>query len=647
MKNLRIISSILLFCIFSMNLIFAEERLLRLEEMNLEHMVQGWGKPGVKKTILDKPLTINGKVFEHGVGTHAVSRFTIDLRKSALEFRAMVGLDDETSEFEGTVTFHVYVDKVKKYDSGVMKLGDGAKEVNVDLKGASRLDLEVMDGGDTVNYDHANWADAVLALDPDAEELPVSLPRKKLPREILTPPTPDVPRINAPGVIGAGECREFSYYIPITGKRPMTINVDGLPEGLSLDSEKGMITGNTPDPSTWPLTIHVVNSHGSDEKKVKLVIGEGLALTPPMGWNSWNCWGSAVTDENIREAAQALVDTDLINHGFSYVTIDDTWEGTRDPETLRITSNEKFPDMKALGDFIHSKGLKFGIYTDLGYKTCQGLEGSRGHDYLDAQTFARWGADYVKADWCYAYGMNPKASYTTFAYAIEATGRDMVFSICTAGHGEPWAWGEEAGGNLWRTCVDIRDNWHSVYTSVSKDTYRLYDYAKPGHWNDPDMLVVGKVGWGQPLHDSQLLPEQQYSHISLWCLLSSPLILGCDLTQMDDFTLGLLRNHEVLAINQDTLGKQARRIIKENRFEVWVKELADGNSAIGIFNLSPSELEETAPREFTLEFKDIGLEPKQRLRDLWRQEDMGEYEDSLTVNLPPFGVKLVKAFPIR
>ncbi len=626
----------------------SQPKILRLEQLDLTHMVQGWGTPGIKLTILDKPLTINGQVFEHGVGTHAVSRLTIDLKGAALVFRAQVGLDDEDAlgrERQGSVAFRVYVDKKKVYDSGVMKLGEGPKAVDVDLKGAKRLDLEVMDGGDTINYDHADWADAYLVLDPKAKNTPETRPRKKLPVEILTPAASLAPRINAPGVIGAGERREFSYFVPVAGERPMNIEIEGLPEHLTFDADSGTILGLTENPGEYPFVIRAKNRKGRDEKEVRLIVGSKLALTPPLGWNSWNCWGKEVREENIKDAARAMAESGLIHHGWSYICIDDGWEGQRDRETLRLNPNEKFPDMKALGDFIHSLGLRFGIYTDVGYMTCQGLMGSRGYDFLDADTFARWGVDYVKADWCYAHGMNAEASYKTLGLAIRQTGRDMVFSVCTAGYSIPWKWAESVGGNLWRTGEDIRDNWHSVYTRVSKEHYSLYDYAKPGHWNDPDMLVVGKVGWGKPLHDSELTPNQQYSHITLWSLLAAPLILGCDLAQLDDFTLALLTNDEVLAVDQDILGRQGRRVIQENRFEVWVKELADGAKAVGIFNLAPSDLDETAPRNYTLSWESIGLSGPQKVRDLWRQKDLGVFKESFSTDLTESAVRFIKVVP--
>jgi len=335
----------------------------------------------------------------------------------------------------------------------------------------------------------------------------------------------------------------------------------------------------------------------------------------------------------------------LINHGWTYVVIDDAWQGVRDPETNLIEPNDKFPDMKALADYVHSRGLKFGIYTDVGYNTCQGYEGTLGYESQDARTYAEWEVDYVKNDFCYAFGIEPREVYSLFGEALKSTGRDIVYSICTAGYAQAWEWARDAGGNLWRTSADITDNWPSVYSKVSGIHQDLYELAGPGHWNDPDMLVVGKVGWGRNLHESDLTPYQQYSHISLWCLVAAPLMIGCDLSDMDEFTLNLLSNDEVLAVNQDPLGNQGRKLLEEDGFEVWVKELWDGSKAVGIFNFAPLELDDIPEREYALEWKKLGLPETQSVRDLWRQKDLGIHRKSFKVSLPEFGVSLVKVTP--
>ncbi len=624
-------------------------RILRLEDLDLSHMIQGWGKPQSKKSILGKPLRICGTEFQHGVGTHSLSLFAIDLKGAALSFKAYVGVDEEIrleipdDKFldKGTANFMVFVDKKLVYDSGLMKVFDKPREVNVDLKGAGRLDLIVEDGGDTMDYDHVDWADACLILDPQSKLIPESIPRQSVPTMgILTPQPPDSPRINAQGIIGAGAHRDFLYYIPIAGIRPMEICVQGLPDGLEFNRKKGTIEGVTSDTAEHIIVISAENESGKDSKTICLSIGKGLVRTPPMGWNSWNCWGTSVDEVKMKEAAEALIRTGLINHGWAYVNIDDAWQGERDQKTGRISSNGKFPDMKALADFIHERGLKFGVYTDAGPKTCAGFEGSRSHEAIDAHTYSEWDVDYVKVDWCHTEGMDPKEAYSIFGKALAKCNRDIVFSICNWGVNKPWEWGADVRGNLWRTTGDITDTWASVQ-HIATAQNPLHPHAKPGHWNDPDMLVIGKLGWGPEIRDTGLTPNQQYCHMSYWCLLSAPLILGCDLTQLDDFTMNLITNDEVIAVNQDILGRQGRCHLRENGIEVWMKDLSDGGKAIGIFNIK-YYLSDNPYRDYTLSWASLGLSGSHHVRDLWRRKDLGVFKDSFTVSLPEHGVSLIK-----
>jgi hypothetical protein len=358
-----------------------------------------------------------------------------------------------------------------------------------------------------------------------------------------------------------------------------------------------------------------------------------------MGWNSWNCWAKSVDDQKIRKAAEVMVKSGLADHGWTYINIDDCWHGKRDPNTGEITSNEKFPDMKALADYVHSLGLKIGLYTDCGPKTCAGFEGSEGHEEQDIKTYAKWGFDYVKIDWCYCEKKDAIETYSKFTNAISQADRDIVFSICEWGTAKPWLWGEKVGGNCWRTTGDIVDTWESV-SKIGFSQDQLWQYAKPGHWNDPDMLVVGKVGWGPNLHPTRLVPDEQYTHISLWCLLSSPLLIGCDMNSMDDFTYNLLSNDEVIAVNQDSLGLQAKQITNGDT-QVWMKDLSDGSKAVGLFSITLME------QNVNFKFADAGISGKLKIRDLWRQKDLGEFQDSFETKVPAHGVVLIKISPVK
>ena len=360
-----------------------------------------------------------------------------------------------------------------------------------------------------------------------------------------------------------------------------------------------------------------------------------------MGWNSWNCFGCDVTEANVRAAADAMVASGLINHGWTYINIDDCWEAGRDAAG-NVLPNEKFPDMRALPDYVHSKGLKIGLYSSPGPQTCAGHEGSYQHEERDARRYGDWGFDYLKYDWC-SYGnivphpnhdgyMKP---YQVMRAALDKAPRDILFSLCQYGMGNVWEWGAQVGGNCWRTTGDISDTWNSM-SSIGFGQAGYEKFVGPGHWNDPDMLVVGYVGWSAKVRPTRLTPSEQYTHISLWCLLCSPLLIGCDMTKLDEFTLNLLTNDEVLEVSQDPLGRQAARIAKRGAIEIWAKDLEDGSKAVGLFNRGEGE------STVTLKWSDLGVTGKQSVRDLWRQQDIGKFKDQFQTQVPRHGVVLVK-----
>lgn len=618
-----------------------------LDELGAEPAIEGWGESQANKSVDGNPLTIAGQSFERGLGTHAEGRYRIKLDGKAKSFHALVGVDDEIKKTQqgaerASVEFIVSATDKKNnkkiiWKSGVMKAGEPAREVNVELKGFVYLDLIVSDAGDGMPYDHADWCEAkieYLGIKPEAVKPYVSKPY------ILTPPVPPEPRINGPKVFGVRPGSPFLFTIPATGERPMTFEAEGLPAGLKLDGSTGQLTGVVDKPGTYLVKLIARNRLGTAERTLRLEVGDKICLTPPMGWNSWNCWGCSVTAENVRQSARAMVEKGLINYGWTYINIDDCWHGKRDPKTGEIRSNEKFPDMKALADYVHSLGLKIGLYTDCGPKTCAGYEGSEGHEEQDIMTYAKWGYDYVKIDWCYCEGKDPRVAYKKFGDAIKKAPRDIVFSICNWGRENPWEWGESVGGNLWRTTGDITDTWVSM-SRIGFGQAGLSKYAGPGHWNDPDMLVVGKVGWGPNLRPTRLTPDEQYTHISLWCLLAAPLLIGCPIEQMDDFTLGLLTNVEVLEVDQDPLGRQADRVAEGENYQVWAKEMEDGSRAVGLFNLDPYD-----HMKIRVNFSGLGLgSGSYRVRDLWRQKDLGTFSKYFEAEVAPHGVVLIRIFP--
>lgn len=500
---------------------------------------------------------------------------------------------------------------------------------------------------------------------------------------ILTPKVPLYPQINGPAVLGARPGHPIIYKVPVTGIKPIAIKVTGLPAGCSFNAKTGVITGSVSAPGDYNLTFMATNEKGRSIKKFTLKIGDKIALTPPMGWNSWNCFASDVTAKNIHDAAESLVKSGLADYGWTYINIDDCWMNrpasddpifkinadipvkyeakqaarkksgrhrfdeedlvghTRDAQG-RVLSNKDFPDMKGLTAYIHGLGLKAGIYISPGHLTCQDYIGSYGHEDQDAQQFANWGFDYLKYDWCGYSAINPDRSagtmqkpYQLMSNSLSKVNRDIVYSLCEYGWADVWKWGEQVGGNLWRTTGDIRDTWESL-KKIGFTPLNNAAYAGPGHWNDVDMLVVGYVGWSKNLRPTYLSPNEQYTHVSLWSLLSAPLIIGADLTKLDDFTFNLLANREVIAVNQDVLGKQATRIIDNGNIQVYLKPLADGSVAVGVFNLGET------PEKYRLDLKAVNLSGNYTIRDLWRQLDVATSATNYDMTVNRHGVKLFK-----
>ena len=365
-----------------------------------------------------------------------------------------------------------------------------------------------------------------------------------------------------------------------------------------------------------------------------------------MGWNSWNCWGLDVNQDRVMASAKALIDRGLADYGYSYINVDDSWEADHRDANGYLLANGKFPDMKGLGDWLHERGLKFGIYSSPGDLTCGRYIGSLGYERQDAETWNSWGVDYLKYDWCgYATTLDTLRDQSMAAYAkpymlmeehLRRQPRDIYYSLCQYGMADVWHWGPAVDANSWRTTGDIEDTWESMMDIADLQT-DLYPYAAPGHWNDPDMLVVGRVGWGGKLRDSRLTADEQYTHISLWSLLASNMLIGCALDQIDDFTFSLLCNNEVNAVDQDVLGIQAKCKVKDGDVRIYYRPLADGQFAIGIFNLSPN----SKTVDFGQYFSKLGIKSINKVRDLWRQKDFDPSNTTYRIN--PHGVKFIKA----
>jgi len=465
---------------------------------------------------------------------------------------------------------------------------------------------------------------------------------------ILTPPVTLIPRINGASIYGVRPGRPFIYRIPASGEKPVRFEAKNLPEGLLLDKVNGIITGVVNKSGEYIVTLVAENKQGRSEKEFTIVVGDKIALTPPMGWNSWNAWGLEVDARKVKAAADAFINSGLAEHGWQYINIDDGWSifgSSSEPkrtETGEIRTNEKFPNIKRLADYIHSRGLKFGIYSSPGPLTCGKYTASYKHELQDIRLFAKWGVDYLKYDLCSYRKLIPDYSRQNVIKPYKLAGeimkqvteRDIVYSICEYGLADVWKWGEEVGGNLWRTTGDIWDDWERM-KMIGFEQTQTTTYAKPGHWNDPDMLVVGWVGWGPHLHPSKLTPDEQYTHITQWALLAAPLLIGCDLERLDDFTLNLLTNDEVIEIDQDPLGMQAEQRIVDGDIQIWMRQLAGGNYAAGIFNLGSEN------GNYKLDFAKLGFNGKVKIRDVWRHEDLGG-KSKLQIALPSHGSVLIK-----
>ncbi len=644
-----------------------------LSSLDISKAQQGWSKPLPNRSVENNPLTLAGQKFARGLGTHAPSLLYIDLKGAAQRFTAKVGVDDEVGAGKGSVEFRVYGEDRMLWKSGLLHAGDQPEDVDVPLQNEKILLLVVVNGRDSMDSNHADWADAKIEFQGEA---PTAIEQPALPAPILTPKPSPAPRINGPTIFGVRPNSPFLYGIPVTGQRPLLFTAEGLPKGLTLDSATGQITGTLATKGEYRITLHAANDLGRAEKAFRIVVGDRIALTPPMGWNSWNCWGGSVSQEKVAGSARALVEKGLRDHGWTYINVDDGWQGTRGGPHGAIEPNSKFPNMKELGTQIHSLGLKFGIYSTPWRGTYEGHIGSScdradgTYDWIstgdhnefyrigkdpstwetkrrsnygfgafsfvqqDAAQWDEWGVDYLKYDW----QPNDVSSTSAMKDALRSTGRDIILSLSNAAEFAQTAeWARLA--NAWRTTHDIIDTWASM-SGIGFTQDRWAPHAGPGHWNDPDMLVVGRVGWGNP-KPTRLSGDEQYTHISLWCLLSAPLLIGCDLEQLDEFTVSLLTNDEVLEINQDAMGKQATAVARGLDWVVYAKPLEDGSYAAGLFNLA------FVPQPIVARWSDLRLAGSQRVRDLWRQQELGTFETGYRAQVPPHGVVLVRLCPVR
>ncbi len=485
---------------------------------------------------------------------------------------------------------------------------------------------------------------------------------QQTPRPMLTPKPGPAPVIHGPRVYGARPGRPLLYRIPCTGTRPIHFTAEGLPASLRLDRDTGILSGEAPPKKgEYPITFHATNSKGKSRRGFRLVVGDTLALTPPMGWNDWYAHYHRVTDKVIRAAADALITSGMADFGYHYVNIDDCWmvkPGAADPAiggearsaSGNILPNRNFPDMNALTAYIHAKGLMAGIYTSPGPLTCARYEGSYQHEEADARQFAAWGFDFLKYDWCSYEKIAANKSleeaqkpYRQMGSLLRDLNRDLVFNLCQYGRNEVWRWGGDVGGQCWRTTGDLgwaKDTELPGFYSIAFSNAEHFEDARPGRWNDPDYILIGYIGDARSRealpHLTRLTADEQYTYMSMWALMASPLFYSGDMTRLDEFTLNVLCNAEVIDIDQDPLGKQARIVRRSKEEYVLAKSLEDGSVAVGLFNLTK------VPRSIAVAWDDLRIEGRQQVRDVWRQEDIGVAAGTYSATVPPHGVSLTR-----
>lgn len=434
---------------------------------------------------------------------------------------------------------------------------------------------------------------------------------------------------------------DFLFTVPATGERPILFYAENLPEGLKIDNHTGFITGRVATTGEYSVRIKAVNKAGRNDEELKIVVGDKLCLTPPLGWNSWNVFTHTLNEKMVMDMADAMVSTGMRDLGYQYINMDDFWHDTaRAADGRPVANPEKFPHgIKWLADYVHSKGLKLGIYSDAGNKTCGKCFGSYNYEDIDAKTYAEWGVDLLKYDFCFVPWKKQEAlhRYQKMGAALKNSGRSIVYSICNWGLFKPWEWAAELGGNYWRTTPDIIDTWgqnpvwFASVKSILKRQNKLSAFAKPGQWNDPDMLIVGNYGQGKATGGGgkyKGMTDTEYqSHMSLWAIMASPLLASCDLRNMNAATKNILMNPELIAINQDAKGEQAKLIAKAKGIWLYKKNLSDGSVAVALLNTTKKQ------KQFELKATQIGLQGSHTVRDVWQHTVTGEIKQSLNLDI--------------
>ena len=658
----------------------------------------GFGlKTQANRSVVGTPLVVAGVKYARGIGAHPEGAVGFTANGKVTAFDALVGVDDSCltakhAKRTARLVFKVWADGRIVWSKTLVER-ERAVPVHVDLTGAKEIVLETSSSAPWVAFDaaHGDWLDARFTCAAGAKLEAINDPSLTVQLGILTPPEKLEPQFNGADIWGVRPGRPVIFRVPVSGERPMKFTASNLPAGVTLDPEKGVLRGTAPQKKgDYDITVVAENARGRAERVIRLAVGDTIALTPPMGWNSWNTLCYRLTADKAKAAALALEKSGLGDHGWAYVNLDDWWEmnnsdnerakerpevrGKARDDKGKIIPNPTFPDMKGLTDYIHSFGFKAGLYSSPGPQTCGGCEGSYGHELQDAESWADWGFDYIKYDWC-SYGKMFKKEtdwetwewqhkgretpadklakpapateafvkpYRVMNECLKKQKRDIVYSYCQYGIGESHLWARANGANCWRSWEDLKDTWpwmeRALEGQIGADEY--YKYNGPGCWADPDMMIVGQqYSFGYD-HPTFLTPNEQYTHVSLWCMVGSPLLIGCDLTTLDAFTRNLLANDDVISVSQDRLGKTARRIRHVDTESVWTRPLVNGAQAVALVNRYPFA------REIRVSFVELGLgDGDWWVKDLWRQQCEGLHSESYVAVVPPHATKLLYMKP--
>jgi alpha-galactosidase len=701
---------LLLVGVAAINTLYGDQSQVYFDDMDLSMARSAVDKPMAKADLKGKSMVVAGERFERGVTLHPPHNTRFILNGSSERFTARVGMDDDSKKKlkNGSlpfVRFVVLANGEVRFDE-VVKLGQKAVDVSVDLSGVKELNL-ITEEPQKVHYNveyQAVWANAMFI-----GGQPSILPLKKF---ILTPTESSAPRIHSPKIFGCRPGSPLHYTIATSGERPIKFRAKGLPLGVKLDAQKGRLSGSSQVLGDHKIQLFAENEHGEYHIELVLRVGDEISLTPPMGWNSWYCWSESVSQEKIEGIAHGFAQKGLVDYGWSYINVDDCWGGPqRGGVHHAIQGNERFPDMKGMVDTIHGLGMRAGLYSTLWMSSFGGFIGGTAPnaegDYSDfhapedtmlqkgqifgrcptalksraatigpywfvdndVKQFTEWGFDYVKYDWnerhnqealsehlakhqkfpddVRPFGVDEvqrKYAYWTrrFHDSFRASPRDMVLSL------SPRSTYSSGGitskySNLWRTTNDIVDTWVVVSESFKNDAWRKFQ--RPGHWNDPDMLQVGNKGipnkFVRTLQETRLTPDEQYTQMSLWSIMASPLLISCDIETMDAFTLNLLKNPEVISVSQDSLGLQGRPVWIDGDLQVWVRELSNGELAIGVFNLGYGTL------DANIELNRIGMSGHWSFLDCWTHRDMGVMSQSFSAQVRGHGSVLLRAKPVK